>query len=1425
MSFRDIRTAGMSYGETISKFQRFIEEKRVGESSNFVEGKSRFLDYQETNVIDDNRVLYNDCVLQDVKRGYSGRYSGLYGKLTNDVRKRLRIPQNIGMSYYETKKPMVVVPFIPMEEVRRIVVSMFNDYDIVFRNYESSANEIYDAMMTVMMQHARNLIHTDRQTVLEVAGDVNVLMMKSRLRRNNLEEEAMGNVVDVGPVAHCCYDKSDVRHLQIYTKMLRRMSGKDVTFYGDVKYREDLTKIPFDKSAVCFDPLHCSVKVETLVINHMLVDYSLQDVANLMYKHEASVGVGVVLFTPDMLRTDRGVFPNMGATFDIDRKKDTLVIRFVGDRLRSRSFTFSKYLTFVTATVVGVKDKALYIERVESNRGCMFMYRAQIFSVAEVMTKRVPKHRVWYNISDKAYLLRLMKPKYYGCDTSSINNYEWREIVVNRRFYDEAYSYVLNLEASLFKMSNIRKYVNGKAARHIVNLKEVSVNYDFTIEDQDDIALFLFMTAYIERYNLSKTVSELIRRTNLKRNIGKATTTALIWYSMWSQCSEFLYDENVYGVKSKAENSGVIKRSFDYISESVTSFFKVGKSFSKLPLTLIEETSIKFEKTNPKLFEEYATSIETTFVERFIDSVYKWLTPIVFDGKETRIHPKMGPIQSNVVPDFTARADLQDKKKFASILDSIVARALKDKKQIDVFEERYDEFSDTTLKLCKTCIIAFDECTNKCPQNFNCGCDCGAKNHVLSFSRVNVKNNFMDLAKDDIKELPEDLLNTCDIIFDNDGFDELVSTTVCSDNSAPFSVIVDPKDVCRDSKVPLTYIYDPDHMFPTEEDVRQHLAVAGELKVLRDRVTSKGRKKTLKKNSRLYIFQTKDSTFIQEELLYFSVPRDVRIVCFTHSRSELSDAAKTILEKLSVMRVMKDEDEIFVRYQNPHAPPSTDICKVPLATVADPLYILQEQYDKAVPGVSTQTYVHDNHIIAKGDVDVQVPVSRMELHLNQWSVDEVNGATSALRTAQGCLNTQKVYLILSSLLKRNLAPEYQCTPQNLEHTCVEIISTVFDSIGHKNWRKSFKEFQEEGLDAIPISAFETYVNKQPLEKQERIAKGSLDDEDINYINHFIMNKDTTKPKLDNSIFHETPVVQTIVYNDQTNNATISPQIEVITQRLMSVLRPECALFMQKSIPELEEHIGKCIYSGIATPTWVDLDGSKFDKSHQEFALLVEMTLYKLLGFTGFDYEKWSDSTDYKKMVSYRAQMRIWLARQRSSGNRNTALGNSIVMLCAVFSRLRLAYEQILCVVNLGDDITIATHGRVDTEGFDDAVAGVMNISVKCTVSHQGYILGHYIVQRGDQVKLMYDIYRKLESLGRMDKMEPDKLKETFISFKDNVATLDDETWIPLFQEAVKVYKPHLAKTDALLICRAMKTLSVSFEDYVSIYNEYKKHTF
>lgn len=53
------------------------------------------------------------------------------------------------------------------------------------------------------------------------------------------------------------------------------------------------------------------------------------------------------------------------------------------------------------------------------------------------------------------------------------------------------------------------------------------------------------------------------------------------------------------------------------------------------------------------------------------------------------------------------------------------------------------------------------------------------------------------------------------------------------------------------------------------------------------------------------------------------------------------------------------------------------------------------------------------------------------------------------------------------------------------------------------------------------------------------------------------------------------------------------------------------------------------------------------------------------------------------------------------------------------------------------------------------------------VSSRGYIFGHYILQKGDHVNLMYDIYRKLESLGRMDKMNEEKLYDTFISFKDN----------------------------------------------------------
>ncbi|KAG0738144.1 hypothetical protein G6F57_013371 [Rhizopus arrhizus] len=558
------------------------------------------------------------------------------------------------------------------------------------------------------------------------------------------------------------------------------------------------------------------------------------------------------------------------------------------------------------------------------------------------------------------------------------------------------------------------------------------------------------------------------------------------------------------------------------------------------------------------------------------------------------------------------------------------------------------------------------------------------------------------------------------------------------------------------------YVCYPVRLFSSALVAKRKLGLNKTPVLIRSLNKKKGKSKSIQKDARLHVVVTKKEPYVEDDMIYFAIPRDLKVVCYSFEKREITEEAKKIYGGVSVLREYTDETSSFRSLERAYDSTRIEELSVELAPISCPNQVLQQEYDQLFPGISTISYLHDHHWANQGDIDVDITVLRMEIDFTKWYLPpKIFGSVSGLRRAQGGLNPQTPLALVGSAMQRNFEVEYQATAQSVRRSAAKALSLIGVRYPDgRNFLHVLDEYQKDPLTVINDDAFAKYISKQRPEAIERIAVEDLGDEFIKYHVHCLMNKDTTKPKLDGSIATTTPVVQTIVYNQQYMNARVSPQFEILTRRLMDLLGPEVQMFIGKSIPELEKFINDNVYFGGEFPTWGDADGSKFDKLQQEFALLCELYLYKLLGWRGFDFDKWFEAVDHKSMLSYRAKLRLQLAFQRSSGNRNTALGNSIVMLLAVFSKVNIEYDQLLCAINLGDDITFAIHGPINLDGFDDATM---------------------------------------------------------------VKTLDDELWLPLLQKAVEVRNPHLANSNVRLIARAMKTLSVDSDVHKELNENLTEH--
>jgi hypothetical protein len=353
----------------------------------------------------------------------------------------------------------------------------------------------------------------------------------------------------------------------------------------------------------------------------------------------------------------------------------------------------------------------------ESSRGCFFLYKAQLISDVSMASLSIPKHRVWFNVSEKVYLLRMMKPKYFGVDTSKISNYEWVEMFIDKKFYDGVYLHALDMDSGKFKLSAIREYVIGKASRHIVNIKDVTVAYDYSIETQENLSLFVFMNAYIERHNISKVMTELLRRTNSRRVLGRSGIKSLIMKLMWEKLYQG-YHNKMDALFADGETSKMFDSIFDPLNVRGLITY-----FSKLSSEVVKENSIQFEKVDPEMFIEYEQL-------GLLESVRQWVIPLselFFTGLSVR-KPKEGKSVQKDIPDFCSREDLKPHKSLAGALDMILmkAKARKEGKTVgshDIFDDNGE-----SIQVCDMCYKAYNKEITAC-FDIPCGCICGASGH------------------------------------------------------------------------------------------------------------------------------------------------------------------------------------------------------------------------------------------------------------------------------------------------------------------------------------------------------------------------------------------------------------------------------------------------------------------------------------------------------------------------------------------------------------------------------------------------------------------------------------------------------------------------------------------------------------------------
>jgi hypothetical protein len=266
------------------------------------------------------------------------------------------------------------------------------------------------------------------------------------------------------------------------------------------------------------------------------------------------------------------------------------------------------------------------------------------------------------------------------------------------------------------------------------------------------------------------------------------------------------------------------------------------------------------------------------------------------------------------------------------------------------------------------------------------------------------------------------------------------------------------------------------------------------------RVGSRGgtsiRDMELSSKKSLIVFTDTNVDFKSDDEAFFLIPRDVCVVSYSFYRREISEAAKQILEKISVFRDYVENVECISNLKRMYEVDMSmfDDMHVPVPAIEGAIDIAQEQYDLLFPGISTLNYKHDNHLANLGDIDMAIEAESFDFKPSKWFINSSRTVySSLLRTAQGGLNPQNTVALLGSMDQRNFQVERQGEPQSCD-TMLQAIHQTLEKVGRSDYMSILKEYNDNPImDVLDIGAFEEYISKQTAEAQIALVNCDFND--------------------------------------------------------------------------------------------------------------------------------------------------------------------------------------------------------------------------------------------------------------------------------------------------------------------------------------------
>lgn len=324
-----------------------------------------------------------------------------------------------------------------------------------------------------------------------------------------------------------------------------------------------------------------------------------------------------------------------------------------------------------------------------------------------------------------------------------------------------------------------------------------------------------------------------------------------------------------------------------------------------------------------------------------------------------------------------------------------------------------------------------------------------------------------------------------------------------------------------------------------------------------------------------------------------------------------------------------------------------------------------------------------------------------------------------------------------------------------------------------NSKNVYEQYFHNTID-VNADAVSSWFDKQPPAVR-KLAASQQPEAFRDYTMYNFMIKPHLKPPLVRGAMLEYSSVQTIAYQPKSINVLFCPIFNQMRERFTAVIKSKFLIYSDMSPKEFETILNNRVDANLASfLNKIENDMAKYDKSQGAIFLLAECELYRKLGMPDFYVEIWYNSHRFSTLRDRIYGVTAYTEYQRKSGDASTFLGNTLVLMMVTLA----VYDEkdIYFACFAGDDSLMIMNPSADlTYNRSNKFSDVFNLECKELRFEYSYFCSRFVLFAEGRIVVIPDILKVVTKLGRQDMVDEKHIEEYRVSFKDNLASLYDET--------------------------------------------------